>query len=476
MTGPASAVSDTFRGLAIVALFCVLLAACGPGDQAPTLEQRVAALQAQALEDNTAWDLLQSLTTEVGARLAGTEADALAVDWAVERMQALGFDRIWLEHVDFPLWLRHAESGRVIAPEAIDLDLAALGGTPGTGGPLRGEVVHFASLAELEAADPEAVRDRIVFISARMRRSQSAAGYGETVPQRSRGPFVAARKGARALVIRSVGTDTVDTAPHTGNVSGTEPGEPLPAAALSNESADRLVALLEEVGPVEIELDLDVGFAGRGVSANVIGEYTGSADDGRFVLIGGHLDSWDLGTGAHDDGAGVAITMAAAHLVATQQPRPAAGIRVVLFANEEQGIHGGKAYATAHADELSSHVLGSESDLGADRIYEFRSRVLPAAQDEVARLARLLEPLGIPYNPGKPASGGADIGQVRKLGVPVIDLRHDASTYFDLHHTRKDVLSSVDPADLAFNVAAYVTLLEWAASSEVSFGPVPPSE
>ena len=244
----------------------------------------------------------------------------------------------------------------------------------------------------------------------------------------------------------------------------------------ANESADQLVALLEQGGSVSVAISLDCGIDGMGGSSNVIGEFDGSDPDQGFLLIGGHLDSWDLGTGAHDDGAGVTITMAAAKLVAELPQRPARGIRVVLFANEEQGIYGGKQYAAAYAEELSSHVIGSESDLGAGKIYDFRARVNQAGQAEIPRLESWLAPLGIPYNPVIPASGGADIGQMRKIGLPVIDLRHDASRYFDLHHTRNDVLENVDPADLRFNVAAWVTFIYWAASSNTAFGPVPPSD
>jgi Zn-dependent M28 family amino/carboxypeptidase len=462
--------------LALSLICTFVLCGCPQAPDQRSLAEAVADLQQQALQDETAWRLLESLTSEVGPRMAGSVADARAVAWAVEKMNDLGFDRVWLEPVDFPLWVRDSESGRVLSPEGFELDLTALGGTPGTGGTLRGDVVHFESLASLEAAEPGSLGGKIAFISAAMRRDQGAAGYSETVPQRSRGPFVAARKGASALLIRSIGTDTRNSAPHAGNVSSLEPGESLPAAALSNASADRLVELLQGEGPVAVELELDVGYRGRASSHNVIGEFTGASGSGEFVLIGGHLDSWDLGSGAHDDGAGVAITLAAAKLVADQAPRPARGIRVVLFANEEQGVHGGKAYAAAHANELSLHVLGSESDLGAGRIYEFRTRVNEAAEPDIAELAELLAPLGIPHGTDALASGGADIGEMRKIGLPVIDLRHDASQYFDLHHTRNDTLDTVDPADLKFNVAAYVTLLQWAASSDTSFGPIEPSE
>ncbi|MDX1459767.1 MAG: M28 family peptidase [Xanthomonadales bacterium] len=458
----------------IATLACLVsLASCGREDAADP-DQRVRDLQSAALSDERAWALLSSLTQEVGHRLAGSPGDHAAVQWAVEAMGELGFDRVWLEPVSFPYWVRRHERGAIVGQPGEPLDLTALGGVPGTDGPVQAEVVHFPSLAALEAVPDDSLNGRIAFISQSMPRSQDGSGYSLVVPQRSRGPFVAQRKGAKALLIRSVGTDFENSAPHTGAISSTEPGTPLPSAALSNESADLLVETLG-AGPVTVELDLDCGFDGVAESSNVIGEFDGSGPGGEFLLIGGHLDSWDLGTGAHDDGAGVVITMVAAALVAEQPRRPRRGIRVVLFANEEQGIYGGKQYAEAHGDELDRHVLGSESDLGADRIYEFRTRL--SDEGDLARplLERWLAPLDIPFNASSPASGGADIGQIRKIGLAVVDLRHDASQYFDLHHTRKDVLENVSRDDLAFNIAAWVTMLQWAADSDVAFGPVAPS-
>ena len=427
------------------------------------------------MHDDTAWQLLESLTTEIGPRMGGSEADARAVVWARKKMQEMGFDRVWLEHVDFPLWERNAETARLIAPFSQQLDVTALGGSPGTGGAVQGEVIHFENIEALEAAMHETVEGKIVFISERMVRSRDGAGYQLTVRQRSRGPFIAAARGALALLIRSVGTDE-DGVPHTGMISSSQPGQPVPSAALSNPSADQLLRLLNEPGLVVVELALDCGFNGQGVSQNVIGEFDGSGDSGEFVVVGAHLDSWDLGSGAIDDGTGVAITMAAAKLVADQEQRPLRGVRVVLFANEEQGTYGGKAYAAAHAEELAKHVLGAESDMGSGRIYRFLSRVSEESKPALEELADLLSPLGIPHDRTEIASGGADWGQMRKIGMPVIDLSHDASLYFDLHHTSNDTLDKVDPEDLQFNVAAYVTLIQWAASAETVFGPVAASE
>jgi hypothetical protein len=457
--------------LGLISCLAVLAATAGQQPQQAVIAQ----LQGVALSDDTAWELLESLTTEVGPRMGGTPGDALAVQWAKNRLGKLGFDRVWTEEVSFPYWERVSESAQVMAPRAQALAMTALGGSPGTEGPLRGEVLRFADLESLEAANPLEVEGRIAFITKRMERHADGAGYGGTVSGRTRGPFVAADKGALALIIRSVGTAN-DRFPHTGTISTSQTGEPVPAAAVSNPDADLMEAMLDRGQEVIVELDLDCGYRGTAVSHNVIGEFDGRELTGDFVVVGGHLDSWDLGTGAMDDGAGVAITMAAAKLVADLPQRPRRGVRVVLFANEEQGIYGGKAYARAHQHELAAHVLGAESDLGSGRIYRFRSRVAPGAEAAMLELERLLEPLDIPWSQDRLASCGADLGQMRMLGMPVLDLNHDASRYFDLHHTANDTLDKVDPADLRFNVAAYATMIYWAAETEAVFVPVAPSE
>ncbi len=453
-------------------LFSGLLAIHIPVVPASEMQEQVTRVQETALADNTAWELLESLTTEVGPRMGGTPGDALAVQWALENMKAHGFDRVWKEPVSFPYWVRVSESATIVSPRNQPMAVTALGGSPGTDGPVRAEVIRFADLAALEAAEPGQIEGKIAFIAKRMQREKDGSGYGAAVGGRTRGPFVAAKKGAVALIIRSVGTDN-ERLPHTGTISSTEPGRPVPAAAISNPDADILEAMLDRGGEVSVELALDCGFEGEATSYNVIGEYDGSGDTGTFVAVGGHLDSWDLGTGAVDDGAGVAITMAAAKLVAGLPVRPRRGIRVVLFANEEQGVYGGKAYAQAHADQLASHLMGSESDLGSGRIYQFRSFVSPEAEPAVAELEELLEALNIPWSRDRQAWGGADFSPMRALGMPVIDFNQDASAYFDLHHTANDTLDKVDASDLRFNVAAFATLIYWVAGSEITFGPVP---
>ena len=432
-------------------------------------------LQDEALKSDLAWNLLASLTSEVGPRMAGTEADGIAVGWAVAKMHELGFDRVWTEPVTFPRWYRNSEKAEVLTPSAQPLAVTALGGSPSTGGPLEADVIQFETLEQLQAAATDAVQGKIVFLSRRMQKSREGNGYGETVVNRSRGPYVAAGKGAVALLIRSVGTDG-DRLPHTGMISATEAGEPVPSAALSNPDADNLMLMFGRQAPVRVRLDLDVGFDGEATSYNVIGEFDGSEDLDQRVLLGAHLDSWDLGTGAVDDGAGVALVLAAAKLNADLPARPRHPVRVVLYANEEQGVYGGKAYAKAHEAELASHLVGAESDLGADRIYRFKSLVLPGAEPVIEMLATHLKSLGIERERAEPAGGGADVGQMRKLGMPVIDLDQDASRYFDLHHTANDTLDKVDPENLQQNLAAWVTLVYVTANSAVEFGPVAPTE
>jgi len=457
-------------------LLATFITDCPAGSKPDSLSDDVVVqLQKDALASDLAWNLLASLTSEVGPRMGGTEADERAVKWAVDKMHRLGFDRVWTEPVTFPRWVRTGESAEVLSPGAQSLAITAIGGSPSTGGPLEGELIQFDTLEALQAAAVEDVQGKIVFLSTRMRKTREGAGYGETVVNRSRGPFVAAAKGASALLIRSVGTDN-DRLPHTGMMSGSEPGDRVPTAAVSNPDADNLMIMLKRQAPVIVRMDLDVGFDGEATSYNVVGEFDGSEDFKERILLGAHLDSWDLGTGAVDDGAGVAIVLAAAKMVANLAERPGHGIRVVLYANEEQGVYGGKAYAKLHESDLGSHLLGAESDLGADRIYRFKTRVLPQAEPVINKLAKHLKTLGIEHEGAELAGGGADVGQMRELGMAVIDLNQDASRYFDLHHTANDTLDKVNPEHLRQNLAAWVTLVYLTANSTVAFGPVQASE
>lgn len=418
-------------------------------------------LREKALAGSGAYAIVEQLTTEVGPRLAGTEADARAVDWAIAQFKALGYDKVWTEPVTFPVWERGFEAARVIRPFPQSLAVAALGGSIGTPDEgVTGDVVAFDTYhALVERGTRETVEGKIVYIGNRMRRAKDGRGYGEAVIARSLGASKAAALGARALLIRSVGTDANSRTPHTGNLSYDIALRKIPAAALSNPDADLIEAMLKRGEAVQIELRLGSGVRGEYTSRNVIGEVAGRDDDGKLVLIGGHLDSWDLGTGALDDGAGIAITMAAGKLIADlpRAQRPRHALRVVAWANEEQGIYGGKAYAETYKDEVASHLIGFESDFGAGRIWRFDTRVPDAALPLMDAIGALLAPLGIERG-GNEAFGGADVGSMRQLGMPVAGLVQDGTRYFDYHHTANDTLDKIDAADLDQNVAAYAVL------------------
>jgi len=249
----------------------------------------------------------------------------------------------------------------------------------------------------------------------------------------------------------------------------------VPSAAISNPDADLLESILQAGKPVRLEMNLDCGFDGAATSYNVIGEIAGAEQDSGYIALGAHLDSWDLGTGAIDDGAGVTIVMAAAKLIADMPNRTRRGLRVILFANEEQGGYGGREYVRMHRHELELHVAGAESDLGSGRVIQLSATVSDQARPAVEELAKALAPLGISYDASVMASGGADVGALGKLGMPLFDLHQDASLYFDVHHTANDTLDKVDEGELRQNVAAWVTLAWFLADSEFTFGPAPAS-
>jgi hypothetical protein len=429
-----------------------------------------AQLREQALASNLGYEITQSLTTEVGPRLAGSEADARAVQWAQAKFKALGYDKVWLEEVRFPKWQRRSEHAAVVGASAQPLTILALGGSPG--GTVEAVVVRFADLAALEQAPAGSLAGKIAFIDHRMERARDGAGYGMGGRVRSRGPSAAIRAGAAGYLMRSAGTDS-HRVPHTGITRFDEGLTPIPSAALSAPDADQLARLTTR-GPVRVRLALDCGWEGEAISHNVIGEITGSKSGGKskaqeVVLIGGHLDSWDPGTGAIDDGAGVGLTMAAGALIGKMPQRPARTIRVVAFANEEQGLYGGKAYATRHMGEIRKHQIAAESDFGAGRIYAFRSGAPEYAQGAVKQIAEALAPLGIAHSPQE-GGPGPDISPFVEQGLAWASLRQDGTDYFDYHHTSDDTLDKIDPKALAQNVAAYAVFSYLAASAEGDFG------
>jgi carboxypeptidase Q len=430
------------------------------------------ALRDAALKGTGASNLARSLATEVGPRLAGSTGDPLAVAWAVRTLKALGFSNVHTEKVMVPHWDRGAESAEVTAPYPQRLAVAALGGSVGTPeGGLEAPVVAADSLAALDRLDPAKVKGKIVFVDVRMKRARGIEGYAAAVPVRAAAASHAARLGASAVVIRSIGTDD-NRLPHTGALRY-EQGQPrIPAAALSAPDADLLAAEIASGKPVTLRLKLGARELPEAESANVIGEITGSEKPGEIVLLGCHLDSWDLGQGALDDGTGCAIVIEAARRLGELAPHARRTVRVVLFANEEFGLSGARAYAEAHKQELDRHVMAAESDLGSGRPWRLSTHIDMASYGWVREISRLIFPLGVAAGDNL-AEGGADLSVLLPARVPMMELDQDATVYFDYHHTANDTMDKIVPRDLDYNVADWVVMAYVAADIPGDFGRAP---
>ncbi len=440
-----------------------------PPPPAP-VDPAVARLRDAALDDTLAYEIVEGLTTEVGQRLAATEAEAEARTWAVAKLKALGFRNVHIETYQMPVWLRGVETAEVVAPFPQKLKLVALGNsgaTPAAG--LTAEVAVFRTYGDLAAAPDGSLKGKIAYIGNAMEPTQDGSSYGAYGAARFVGPALAARKGAAAVVIRSIGTDPHRN-PHTGGTNWPQGAQPIPAAALSVSDAMQLERIARRGKPITLHLTLTPRFAGQGESGNVIAEVPGSDAKAGIVLIGGHLDSWDLGTGAIDDGAGVAITTAAAKRL-LDGPRPRRTIRVVWFGAEEPGGFGGREYARVHGAER--HATAQESDFGADRVWRFEVNLPDSARAVTDRLQSALAPLGITRSPGV-GGDGTDVGPTIALGVGSVDLNQSGLRYFDTHHTPDDTLERIDPAQLQQNVAAWTTMLAVVANAPEEFGPVTP--
>jgi carboxypeptidase Q len=435
-------------------LFAAFLLASAAPVLAQPVSPEVAQLRDKALKDDYAWDIVEGLTTEVGQRMAGTEAEARARDWAVKKLKALGFANVRVEPFEMPVWTRGAERAEILGSYPQKLVITALGNsasTPPEG--ITGEVVGFDSMADFQAATDEAVRGKIVFVSHSMPRTQDGSSYGFFGGPRRQGPTLASKKGAIAIIVRSIGTD-YHRNPHAGVQRFEDGAKPIPAGALSIPDAEQLQRILKRGKPVTMRLTL-VSQVTQGSSGNVIAEVPGRDPKAPPILVGGHLDSWDLGTGAIDDASGVAITAAAAKRI-MDAGRPLRTIRVVWFGAEEVGLFGGIDYQKRHGAE--PHYAIAESDFGADRIWKVDSKLGKEREAEAKALQTALAPLGIV--PGSlEKADGSDIEPLLNAGLPGVGLSQNGTYYFDLHHTPDDTLDKVDPEALRQNVAAWTAML-----------------
>lgn len=454
------------RGSSLLLSTAMLIAVPAFAQEAMTLPRGIAknadTLMQRGLQDQVGLQFVEDLTTEVGPRLAGSDAEARARDWAVAELKSLGFSNVRVDDFTIPFWSRVKESARVVSPAPQNLAITMLGGSRSTPeGGITAEIIRFTSLNALREADPEKVAGKVVFLDEGMTRTQDGSGYGAAVAKRRNCAAMTIDLGGAACLIRSVGTDA-HRFPHTGMMARGQAIGAGPGAALSAPDADQLARLLER-GPVTVRLDLEVETRTSAPSGNVIAEIRGrGAQADEIILLGCHLDSWDLGTGAIDDGAGCGIVVGAAKLIGDMPGRPKRTIRVVLYGSEEVGLLGGNAYAEAHADELDKHVFASESDFGADKIWRFQTNFGAGALGYAAAIQAQLAPLGINAGDNN-ATGGPDIGVLRRAGVPVVTPRQNGLDYFDLHHTPDDTFDKIEPEAFRQNVAAYAAFA-WIAS------------
>ena len=456
-------------------LHAAALAACGAARAQPAAAYsaedlaHATLLRETALRDNAAWQLVESLTTDIGARPAGSAADARAAAWGVAALQRLGLSNARAERIPLRIWQRGPAAARLVAPVPQPLVMAALGNSVAApAGGIEADVAWYADLAALKADSSDRARGKIVFIDQKTERTRDGRGYGAAVGARFSGAVEAARRGAVALAIRSIGTDR-DRIAHTGAMGYDLTVPRIPAFAVSVPDADLLSRLQARGDTLRLQFTLEARSDVDAVTHNVIAELPGTDLADEIVLLGGHLDSWDLGQGAIDDGAGVAITAAALGVLRKAGKAPRRTVRVVLFGNEENGFDGARSYGDRYGS--AKHQLVSESDFGAGRVWRFASRVQPAALPLMDAIAAQLAPLGVERG-GNDGNPGPDAGVLmRRHKWPAIGLSQDGTNYFDVHHTENDTLDKIDPAALTQNVACWAVVAWLAAQAPLSFGP-----
>jgi Zn-dependent M28 family amino/carboxypeptidase len=453
-----------FLATALAAL--LIAGAAGAETDFTPLRPTAAALRDKALADPRAYEITEALTTEIGARPAGSPAMLAASDWAVARLNALGFDKVWVEPFTVTAWTRGVETASVVAPYPHPLSIVGLGGSvPTPPGGIDAEIAVFATYEALLAQPAGSLAGKMVVLNQVMPRTQGPDGYFSANRIRS-GASEAARRGAAAYLVRSLSTGS-SRAPHTGSQRYVEGLPRIPTAALSTPDADLLARMAARGAPVRVKLSLASTVREAAETRTVVAELTGREKPDEIVLIGAHLDSWDLGTGAVDDAAGVAEVTAAAKLIAELPRRPRRTVRIALFGAEEIG-GSAAAYAARHgAAEQAKHVLASEADSGADRVYYAELPAGAAASPFGRAFAELVSPLGVVVSATPATDGGADLSRLQ--GVPLAMLQQDLTTYFDLHHSADDTFDKVDRARLSQATAAWAVLTYLAAESDVDF-------
>lgn len=467
--------------ISIWAVPLILAATAAPSQARPSLAEQYRAdagrLIGVALTSDHAYQRLSELCDGIGNRLSGSASLERATRWAADTMRADGLDHVRLQPVMVPVWVRGAERAEIVAPRPHRIAMLGLGGSIGTpAGGITADVIAAGSFAEFAKIPDDSIRGKIVLWDVPF------TTYGETVRYRGGGANTAARRGAVASLVRTVGSASLRT-PHTGAMYAyTDTVPHIPAAAVSIEDADMIRRLLAR-GPVRVHLEMAADTLPQRLSHNVIGEIRGREKPDEVVVIGGHIDSWDVGQGAQDDGGGCVIAMEALRIIRQLGLKPRRTLRVVLWTNEENGSRGGRAYADSLGPAVEKHVAAIESDGGVERLVGFGLTARAASGDstDTARTQRAVEraqelaPLfaGLGAIRMHAGGGGADIGPLMRKGVLGIAHETTMERYFEWHHSEADMLDKVDPVELRKNVAAMAVMAWMLADMPEPMAPLP---
>jgi carboxypeptidase Q len=448
-------------------LACLAAASLGAQTTPDSLRAASERLRAEAFRTNGAYQDLAWLCDHIGHRLSGSPQLDQAIGWAQGRLKTAGLVNVHAEPVLVPHWVRGQESAELLLPAPQRVNLLGLGGSVGTPeGGLTADVVVVGSFDELDQLGG-AVKGKIVLFDVPYQ------GYGRTVVYRHDGAAHAAKFGAVAALVRSVGPVSLDT-PHTGAMDYDPAVPKIPTAAVTIEASTQMRRMQDRGERIRMKLDMGAKTLPDAPSANVVAEIRGSEKPDEVIIISGHLDSWDVGQGAQDDGAGTVIAMEAGRLIQALGLKPRRTIRVVLWTNEENGLRGGKTYREVHRAELGNIVAALETDSGSERVVGFSldlGKALPEAKARALAALERCKPLLEPFGTLKLELGhsGADVGPMVEAGVPGIGVEHVGSHYFDVHHTQADTFDKVAKDDLAFNAAVLASFAYALANSNLRF-------
>ncbi|MFA6470191.1 MAG: M28 family peptidase [Bacteroidota bacterium] len=449
-----------------ILIWFLLISSCISSSAQSLHTETAIQLKDKGLENLAAYEMLKDLTMNVGHRLSGSVGYEKAVIWGREALWKAGADSVWLEPVMVPRWVRgNVERAHVQTKKGkLELTICALGGTIGTGGKsITGGVIEVRSLEELQDLGKRA-NGKIIFFNRPFDKTKLNTGeaYGGAVFQRSSGAIEAAKVGAIGVLVRSM-TNAIDDVPHTGAMGYADSVPKIPAAAISTLDANLLSAIIKEEGSVTVSVELSARKYDDVQSFNVIGEIRGTEHPEEVIVVSGHLDSWDKGTGAHDDGSGIVQSIEVLNLISTLPAKPKRTIRAVLFANEENGLKGGKAYSVRAANSKEKHIAAIESDAGG---FQPRSFGVSADSSVFEKILNYLQPLTIAgIEKIEKGGGGADISQLKKFGTALIGLDPKSQRYFDYHHSNHDTIDKVHPRELELGAIA-MSILAWAIAED----------